>query len=96
MAKNVIKAQAIPSESKRQQWTSTDKIIATFCYYYQQYTFSQARKLPYKRILMMLDVAKKIEAIRLGNMLQIVAAPHTKNFTGVKKLSRYFESISKQ
>lgn len=85
-----VKAQKIP-----QKKISPEQIIALFCYHYQQYTFKQARNLPYKRVVMMLKVAEKEHAKRMFELTRIVAAPHTKKGSGVKSVLSYYESIIK-
>lgn len=83
----VIKVQKIPRAK-----TPPEDLLATFCYYYQQYTFAQARKMPYKRVMHMLKVARKEQARKMINLLQIVSAPHGKKGS-VKSLFDKFNAI---
>lgn len=70
---SVISVQKIP-----QRESTPEDLIATFCFYYQQYTFAQARRMPYKRIMQMLTIAHKEYAQQMIDLLQIVSAPHAK------------------
>lgn len=83
----VIKVQKIPRKK-----TPAEDLIATFCYYYQQYTFAQARKMPYKRIMQMLKVARKEHARKMMDLLQIAVAPHGKK-GNAKSLYDKFSAI---
>lgn len=68
-----IRVQKIPRPK-----TEPEDLLATFCLYFPQYTFAQARKMPYNRIRQMLKVANKDYARRMIDLLQIVSAPHAK------------------
>ena len=84
----IIKAQKVPKKT-----ISVDETIATFCYKFPQYTFSQAEQLPFKRIIQMLTVAKKLEAQKMIELVNIVTAPHTKKGQGVKSVIEYYKRI---
>lgn len=71
---NVIKVQKIP-----QKKIPPSDVIAKFCYHYQQYTFAQARKLPYNRIQQMLKVATQEQAKIMITLVEVVSAPHAKD-----------------
>lgn len=86
--KNVIKVQKVERASSGFE---TAKILATLCYYYPQYTLQQARKLPYKHVKLMLDVALEQKNIDFIRLTQIAAAPHTKNGKGVGELLKLFK-----
>jgi hypothetical protein len=58
-----------------------------FCYYFPQYTLSEARKLPAIHINMMLKEARKEQARNYLELLQISVAPHTRKGEGVKSLT---------
>ena len=84
-----VKAQSIyqaqnKKVSKREMW-------ARICYFYPQYTLEEASKLPARDINLLLKVARKINAEQKYDYTQIVAAPHTKKGSGVKKLTEYFK-----
>lgn len=83
----VIKAQSVHKESENTPF----ELLATLCYFYPQYTFREARALPYQHVKLLLKVARREEAIKYYNLTQISAAPHTKKGEGVKKLVRYFK-----
>lgn len=70
--------------SKRELW-------ATVCYYYPQYTLKEASQLPVRDIKLLLRIAEKLQARDKYELTQIVAAPHTKKGSGVKKLSEHFK-----
>ena len=86
----VIKVQKAPKSK-----VEKDDVIARFCFYFPQYKYSEAKKLPYKRIKSMLDVAQKERAIFMYELTQIVAAPNTKKGSGVKKMLEYYKGIIK-
>lgn len=83
-----VKAKSVHSEgaqiSKRELW-------ATICYYYPQYTLNEASKLPARDIRLLLKVAEKMQAKYKYDLTQIVAAPHTRKGSGVKKLTEHFK-----
>lgn len=87
----VIKIQKIP-----QKKVSIQDVLARFCFYYQQYTYEQAKKLPYIRVIRMLKVADRERAILLSELVDIAAAPHTKRGSGVGKLKSKYEKIIKE
>lgn len=68
-------------------------IIFAFCYHFPQYKFSEARKLPYKRISQMLRVARIEHSKKMLDLLRVVSAPHAKG--GVRKANEYFSAIIK-
>ena len=84
----IIKAQKVPKKVD-----SAEDILARFCYYYKQYTLNQAKGMPYKRITQMLKVADREQATFLANLTNVVASPHTKKGSGVKKMLEYFKGI---
>lgn len=84
----LIKTQKIPKKE-----ISVDDTLATFCYKYQQYTLSQAEKLPYKHVIKMLQMAKKQEAQKMLELVNIVASPHTKKGQGIKSIIEFYRRI---
>lgn len=84
----LIQTQKIPKKE-----VSVDDTLATFCYKFPQYTFSQAERLPYKRVLQMLKIARKLESQRMIELVNISAAPHTKKGQGVKNVIEYYKGI---
>lgn len=88
----IIQAQKIPKK-KLSSRELADDLIAKFCFNFPQYTFAQAKKLPYKRVVQMLRVARREEARRMFELMQVVAAPKTKKGSGVKKVLEYYQDI---
>lgn len=90
MAGKVIRVAKLPAK----HFTPADaqQTLATLCYYYPQYTYAAARKLPHKRVLLLIKTAQKMEAQRYYNLTQIAAAPHTERGKGVQDLLDLFES----
>lgn len=86
---NVIKAQKVPKKEKQE----TD-LIAVFCFYYPQYKYHEARKLPFIRIKSMLKVANAEYAKIFYELTQIIISPHVKDKNAVNKLlERYKDNI---
>lgn len=73
---------------------SKRELYAQVCYYYPQYTLSEVEKLPQRDITLLLNVASRIEGLRMLNLTQIAAAPHSKNGSGVKKLTEHFKRVA--
>lgn len=85
-----IKTQKVPTKK-----ISVDDVLATFCYKFPQYTFKQAENMPFKRVLQMLKVSKKIDAEKMIELVKIVSAPHTKKGQGVKSAIEYYKGVIK-
>lgn len=84
-----IEVQKIPrNKPGERDW---ENLIAEFCYHFNQYRFDQARKLPFRRIVQMLRVARRIQAAQNYNFTQIAAAPHSKKGAMVKKLLDHYK-----
>jgi len=49
--------------------------------------------MPARDISLLIKVASKIEGLRMLNLTQIAAAPHSKNGSGVKKLTEHFKRV---
>jgi hypothetical protein len=81
----IIKVKQIPHKK-----ISSVDILGRFCYYFPQYTYSQARKLPYNRVMQLLRVVDREYAIRMIDLVNIVAAPHTDKGRLVNKLLEEF------
>ena len=88
---NVIKVQKIPKPEPT--GNTVEDRIAQFCYYFQQYTYAQARKLPQRRINQMLKVAEREYAKQMLDLLNITVSVHTEKGKGVKELSSHYKSI---
>ena len=85
---NVIRVAKIPEQKK--SGSSTMRLLATFCYYFPAYTLKEARKVPYKHIVLMLEQAKRLQSSDYYNLLQISVAPHTEKGSGIKTLNESF------
>ena len=72
---------------------SKREVYAEVCYYYPQYRLTDVEKLPARDVKLLLKTARKIEAGRMYNLVQIAAAPHSKKGKGVEQLSKYFKEI---
>lgn len=81
-----------PLPSKKIEFKS-QIILAELCYYYPQYTYAQARRLPYKTVKLLMNTAYKEQARDYLILTQIAAAPKTKKFEGVKTLMNHFKEI---
>lgn len=82
-----IKAKKIPKPEP----ISSEDLLSRFCYHFPQYTYAQARKLPYKRVVKMLKIYRKEEARLMYQLAQILAASHSKD--GFKSISSYYKEI---
>lgn len=80
-----VKAKPLPKEK-----VDALSLFAELCYHYPQYRMIDRRRLPHKHVLLLLKTARKIEAQRMYNLTNIVAAPHTKKGSGVKQLLSHF------
>jgi len=88
---NVIRVARLP-ERKKSGGSSTMRLLATFCYYFPAYTLKEARKVPYKHIVLMLNQAKRLQSANYYELLQISVAPHTQKGEGVKTLNERFSN----
>lgn len=85
----IIKSKKVPKS--KSNGNAVDDLIARFCYHFPQYTYLEAKTLPYKRIIQMLKIQRKEEARMMYQLCQIVIAPHTKN--GHKDILKYYKDI---
>lgn len=86
----VIKVQKVPDRAGDSDYR---ELLATLCYYYPQYTYKQARKLPFQRVQLLVKTARRVEATKLYNLTLIAAAPHSDKGKAVNKLLKNFEEI---
>jgi hypothetical protein len=82
-----VQAQKLPTVQ-----VSNDDIIAQVCYHYPQYTFTQAKKLPHRRIMQLLRVARAEQAREWYNQCMIAASPHGKK-NSVKDLVKQYKNM---
>lgn len=87
-----IEVQKIPASKGK---GSKRELYARVCYFYPQYKLQDVEKLPNRDVLLLLKVANQVEALKMLNLTQISAAPHTKKGSGVKKLTTHFKRIAK-
>lgn len=82
-----ISVQKIP----KKQATSKDyeNLIARFCYKFPQYKYSEAKLLPYKRIVRMLAEARREDVRHMIELVNVVSAPHSKN--GAEKVIQSYK-----
>lgn len=81
-----FRATKIPAKT-----LSAENILSKFCYYFPQYTYEQARKLPYKTVRLMLKTAKIEQAKHMVDLLRVHSGSRTKK--GQKSVLSYFEKI---
>lgn len=67
------------------------ELYAQVCLYYPQYTLKEASLLPARDLYLLIGEAYKREALRNYNMMQIVAAPHSKKGEAIGKLLDHFK-----
>jgi len=75
--------------------SSKRELYARVCYFYPQYRLDEVQKMPNRDVMLLLKVANQIEALKMLNLTQISAAPHTKKGAGVKKLTSHFRKVAK-
>ena len=92
MAGRRIVVKRVPDSAPKQQAASLDT-LAEFCYYYPAYTFKAARQLPYPHVRRLLRRARQLQAAKYHNLLQIVAAPYSKNESQVSNLLKHYEDL---
>lgn len=84
-----------PSQSASNKKKTTGRLLAQLCFYYPQYTLQQARRLPYKHVIILLEEAKRMKAREYLELTQIAAAPHTKKGEGYKQLLKRYAQEAK-
>lgn len=89
MPVKIIKAQKIPQSS---QPVTVDDELTRFCLYFSQYTLSDARKMPYKRIVQMLRVARQEYGRKMYDLTTAICSPHSKG--GPARVLEYFKELS--
>lgn len=87
-----IEVQRVNDETTK---GSKRQLYARVCFFYPQYKLQDVEKMPQRDVSLLLQVAQQIEALRMLNLTQISAAPHTKKGSGVKKLTEHFKRIAK-
>lgn len=69
------------------------RTLAKLCYFYPQYTLTQARRLPHKHVLLLLDEAARQVAARNHSLLEIVAAPYSDKGKDIELLKNHYRDI---
>lgn len=87
-----VEVAKLPSKVSKQ---SNRELWAKVCYHYGAYDLEKASRLPARDVALLLKIAKKEEALKMYDLTQIAAAPHTEKGRGVKNLSKYFEKEAK-
>jgi len=73
---------------------SARSILAKLCYFYPQYTLAQAKRLPYKDVMLLIKTAQREKAAEYYNLTQIAAAPQTDKGKGIAKLSEQYKRLA--
>ena len=89
MPVKIIKAQKVPELVST---TSVEDELARFCLHYPQYTFADARKMPYKRISQMMRVAQREYGRKMYDLTTAICSPHSTG--GAKEVLEYFKGLS--
>ena len=82
---------AKPINKTRSREATNRDIWASICYYYPQYTLREASQLSSRDIRLLLATAKRLEAQKMLQLVQIAAAPYTKKGKGVKDLINHYQ-----
>lgn len=86
-----IEVAKVPTASQK---ANKRELYARVCYHYPQYKLEDVARMPYRDVALLLKVANQVEGAHMLNLTQIVAAPHTKNGAGVKKLTKHFKRLA--
>lgn len=86
-----ISVQKIPKRELSK--ADYEDLLARFCFKFPQYTYSQAKNLPYVRVVKMLKSAERVRAKEMIELANIIAGPHTKHGEGTKKMIEYYQGI---
>lgn len=82
----VFKAAKIPRKE-----TKPEDTLSAFCYYFPQYTYAEARKLPFKQIKFMLKAVRKEQARNMLDFLRVFSGSQSKH--GASNVLSYFKKI---
>lgn len=66
-------------------------VVATFCFYYSQYTFDQALDLPIRTLRRMLKIVRREQAREYLEMSQIARAAQAEKPSEYNKLTKRYE-----
>lgn len=85
----VIEVAKVPK--KEPKGDEALRLVATLCYYYPQYSFAEARQLPYKRLVLLLQEATKQKAIEWHWQTLIAASAQVPKGKGTKRLLKMLQ-----
>ena len=80
----IIKAKKIPAPKPEEALDT----VARFCYHFQQYTFQEARKVPYNTVIRLL---KAVEIDHSKKMIDMVHVSSVSDKKGADKVIQYFK-----
>lgn len=83
----IVQAQKVPKKEVKPL-----KVLGMLCYFYPQYSLTQARQLPYKHVQMLLDVANQQKALEYSHLLRIASAVRGKD--GGKSLHKQYKRMA--
>lgn len=92
----VVRVQKDPAKvaaQKKQQTIDVEDILTRLCYFYPQYKLHEARKLPYKDVVKLLNQAQKQEALKYYNLTLIVNSPNSKKGKMAKELISNYKKV---
>lgn len=87
MEQRIVKVASIPKPKVKPL-----KLLGMLCYYYPQYTLAEARKLPYKTVKLLLDIAHQQKALEYMHLVQIESAVRSKD--GGKSLHKQYKRMA--
>ena len=88
-----IKVQRADAEKSRR--LSNRDLYAMVCYYYPRYSLKEAQDLPARDLNLLLKTARKQNALKMKELVMVVAAPHGKDKNTIKNLITHFENLAK-
>ena len=88
----VVRVQRDPAKQARESF-DVDDILTRLCYFYPQYTLREARLLPYKDVVKLLNQAQKQEALRYYNLTLIANSPNSKKGKIAKDLISNYKKV---
>ena len=94
MAGKVVRVAKDPAKQKAAKKSfDVDDIVTRLCYFYPQYTLREARKLPYKDVVKLLNQAQKQEALKYYNLTLIANSPNSKKGKFAKDLINNYKKV---
>ena len=87
-----VRVQKDPAKLAKNSFDVND-ILSRLCYFYPQYTLREARLLPYKDVVLLLNQAQKQEALRYYNLTLIANSPNSKKGKMAKDLIDNYKKV---